>query len=189
MYSAVLYGVGAQALTLLIILGLSSSCPIGQGCTLPSYAELVGKADRDLTYNITAEVHIDREHNVFRPNSAKTMLKNPPPNSGRVQANLNCAGYQPFNNSEVSDTYIQHALCPWKYECDFDPQRLPSTLFYAKCLHSTVTVDRQVFACKEIYYPVSTIRTDSCEPLRNSTQEWEMERVKNIPVACVATAV
>jgi hypothetical protein len=189
MASTLLYGYGPQAIAiLLILLGLSSSgCPIGHGCTLPSYLELAnGKADRDLTYNITAEVTIDREHNVFRPTTVSTMLRNPPSHS--MRANRQCQGYQSFNNSGFSDAYIQNAVCPWKYECDYDAQRLPATLFFAKCLYSSVQVNGRDYLCKEIYHPVNTIRTSSCDPLRNSTQEWEWERTRNIPVGCVAIA-
>lgn len=190
MTTTILYGFGSQALTiLLLLLGFSSSCPIGQGCTLPSYGELAnGKADRDLSYNITAEVNIDKESNVFRPNAVKTALRNPP-DSRNVQANRNCHGYQSFYNSEVSDVYLQNAVCPWKYECDFDPQRIPATLFYAKCTHPTVTVNQRQYVCTEVYYPVNTIRTSSCDPLQNSTQAWDWERVRSVPVACVAVAV
>ena len=174
---------------LMLFLGFSNSCPIGQACTLPTYDELAGgKADRELSYNITAEVTIDRESNIFRPNAVKNMLKNPP-DSTSVRANGNCSGYKEFNSTQFSDLYIQNAVCPWKYECDFDPQRLPATLFYAKCTYPSVTVDRRHFACKEVYFPVNTIRTSSCDPLQNTTQNWEMERVKNVAVSCVAIAL
>ena len=190
MASTLLYGYGAQAVTiLLILLGFTSCCPIGHGCMLPSYQELAsGKADRDLTYNITAEVNIDREHNLFRPTTVSTMLKNPPDSTHAPRANGQCQGYRIFNNSDFSDAYIQNAVCPWKYECDYDAQRLPATLFYARCLNRTVTVNGRDYYCTEVYHPMSTIRTSSCDPLRNSTQEWEWERVKNIPVGCIAIA-
>ena len=158
---------------------------------VPSYDELAnGKADSDLSYNITAEVNINRGHAVFRPNTIKSMLRNPPITTDSVQPNNNCGpGYQTFNNSEFSDVYVQSATCPWKYECDYDPHRIPAVLFFAKCTYPMVTVDNHVHLCREVYHPVTTIHTSSCDPLRNSTQEWEMERLKNIPVACVSISV
>ena len=190
MTSTLLYGFGAQAITILILLGFSSCCPIGHGCVLPSYQELAsGKADRDLTYNITAEVHIDREHSIFRPSTVKTMLKTPPNFRHSVRANGQCQGFQTFNNSDFSDHYMHSAVCSWKYECDYDPQRLPATLFYARCINAEERVNEQTFICREVYHPMNTIRTSSCDPLRNSTQEWELERVQNIPVGCVAIAL
>lgn len=188
--AAMLYKFSAQALTILILLRLSSSCPIGPGCLLLSYNELAnGKADRDLNHNITAEVNIDKENSVFRPNAVKTMLKNPP-DYRSVRANGHCHGYQTFSNNEVSSYYLQTAICPWRYECDYDPQRMPATLFYVKCTNRTVTTaPERHYNCREVYYPVNTIRTSSCDPLRNSTQEWEWERIQNIPVACVASEV
>ena len=191
MASKLLYGYGPQAVAiLLILLGLITigDCPIRHGCMLPSYMELAsGKADRDLTYNITAEMNIDREHNLFRSTTVRTMLKNPPSSfTNDPQANSQCQGYRPFNNSGFSDAYIQNAICPWKYVCDYDAQRLPATLFFARCLQQT---DGRDYLCKEIYHPVNTIRTSSCDPRAwNSTQEWEWERTRNIPVGCVAIA-
>lgn len=190
MTTAMLCEFGAQAFTILILLlGLSSSCPIGHGCLLPSYSELAnGKADRDLSYNITAEVNIDKESSVFRPNTIKTMLKNPPV-SRSIRANGHCQGYQSFSNSEVASYHLQTAICPWRYECDYDPQRIPATLFYVNCTNRTVTVNGIHYRCREVYYPVNTIRTSSCVPLQNSTQDWEWERIQNVPVACVASQV
>ena len=189
MVSMILQGFGAQALTILVLLGFCSSCPIGQGCMVPSYDELAnGKADRDLTYNITAEVNIDRFHKVFRPNSVKAVLTNPP-TTVSVQANGNCPGYQAFGNANFADIYVRNATCPWRYECDYDPHRIPATLFFAKCMEPTVTVDGHLHFCREVYHPMTTIHTSSCDPLRNSTQQWEMERLQNIPVACVSISI
>ena len=125
------------------------------------------------------------EHNVLRPRTARSMLKNPP-DAASVMANGNCQGYQTFNNSNINDRNIQNAICPWKYECDFDPQRIPAVLFYDKCIDRTANVNSREYICKEVYYPVNTIRTSSCDPLHNSTQHWEWESVKQVPVACVA---
>ena len=188
MASTLVNGYGAQTVaTLFVLLGFTSCCPIGPSCTLPSYQELAsGKVYGDLTYNITAEVNIDRQSKLFRPNTVSNLITNPPDALHAVRPNGYCQGFVSFNNSEFRDTYIQGALCPWKYECDYDPQRLPATLFYAKCLSNSVTVDQRVYLCREIYHPISTIKTRSCDPLSNSTQEWEWEGMKNIPVGCVA---
>ena len=189
MVSTIIQGFGAQALTILVLLGFCSSCPIGQGCMTPTYDELAnGKADRDLTYNITAEVNINRFHKVFRPNAVKALLINPPIFPDNVQANGNCPGYQTFGNINFSDSYLQSAMCSWRYECDYDPHRIPATLFFAKCISSTVTVEDHTHNCREVYHPIATIHTSSCDPLRNNTQEWEMERLMNIPVACVTVS-
>ena len=194
MASKLLYGYGPQAVAiLLILLGLITigDCPIRHGCMLPSYMELAsGKADCDLTYNITAEVNIDREHNLFRSTTVRTMLKNPPSSfTNAPQANGQCHWDTDPSTTVGSAmlTYnVQNAICPWKYVCDYDTQRLPATLFFARRLQQT---DGRDYLCKEIYHPVNTIRTSSCDPRAwNSTQEWEWERTRNIPVGCVAIA-
>lgn len=184
--TTVLQGLRAQIVTVLILLlGFTSSCPIpGQGCTLPSYSDLANDyANRELVNNVTAQVHINRDHIVFRPNLIKNYLTNP---SHNEQPNGRCEGFQPFNITGASNNVIANTICPWKYECDFDPHRLPATLFYAKCLHSTVNVNQNVYDCTEVFSTMYTIQTSSCDPLSSSTQEWTMKTVKKLPVACIA---
>ena len=76
------------------------------------------------------------------------------------------------------DDYVSSS-CPLKYNCDYDPQRIPQYLYHAECLE-TLNHSRLV------YYPIPVLKTvePSCDALHstNTTWRWEMQV---IPVACV----
>ena len=60
--------------------------------------------------------------------------------------------------------------CSWKYQCDYDKNRLPLYIWRASCSNDSET----------IYYPVPVLkRSDSCNP--QPTWQLVMEKV---PVGC-----
>ena len=73
--------------------------------------------------------------------------------------------------------------CPWTYQCDYDPQRIPAVIFRAKC-------DSEIprpgvewnSVCDEVFYPISYIKTESCDPLESNT-EWNLV-TSVLPISC-----
>ena len=67
--------------------------------------------------------------------------------------------------------YDEHLLaCPWKYQCDYDQNRIPQYLWIAHCNQTTsVTVN----------YPVPVLERESC----NSLSPWTLV-MKDVAVAC-----
>ena len=69
-------------------------------------------------------------------------------------------------------------VCPWKYECDYDKNRIPQYLWRATCLESTE------FTSRPITYRVPILKLDSiCNPFLTN-MSWR-QQVIEVPVACV----
>lgn len=93
-------------------------------------------------------------------------------------------------NPKETERSFKGTGCPWRYECDYNPQRFPQIMYYAKCEQNYWIVQdakNQLVAkyqCEEVMHAVPTLRTDSCDPLGDTAKwTWQME---SVPVSCVA---
>ena len=74
-------------------------------------------------------------------------------------------------------------VCPWEYRCDYNPRRVPAYVYQAQCSREYwLAVDRTLHKCREVYYPVTTLHTEECNPVETTTS-WEW-RVEMVAVAC-----
>ena len=86
------------------------------------------------------------------------------------------------------DHVAQHAqqydqACPWEYRCDYNPRRFPAYVYQAACKHQYwVRRDNTLHRCREVYYPITTIHTSECNPLK-TTIDWEW-KIEMVSVAC-----
>lgn len=77
----------------------------------------------------------------------------------------------------VNTTEDGSLLCPWKYECDYDKNRIPQYLWKAKCLNSTEHSSRV------ITYRVPVLKLNNvCNPFLTN-MSWKLE-ITEVPVAC-----
>ncbi len=156
------------------VLGFSMCCPIG--ClSLPedTITYIKTALERRTPLQATVNVTTTRGYN-FRPQTISYEI-------GRADEQQEVSGC-PYNFTS-SDTGVE-TPCPWSYQCDFDPQRIPAFIFHAHCDSATPQGDVMHGFCDEVYYPVNYIKTESCDPLGNSDGvEWKLDS-KIIPVSC-----
>ena len=78
----------------------------------------------------------------------------------------------------VNGTEDGSLLCPWKYDCDYDKNRIPQYLWRARCLNSTE------YSSRQISYRVPVLKLDNfCNPFLTG-MSWRLQVIE-VPVACV----
>lgn len=169
-------------LTLFAVIATSSACPIGDtsGCNqLPNVTTYTLQTENKGLIALTVNISTTKGH-AFRPEGflpilyTKNMMdtKNPSTNG--------CDSFYNF----TSKTIGMDTVCPWSYKCDYDPLRIPPFLFHARCDSSSPVGNPGPGYCDEVYYLVSYLTTQSCDPLEESSGEaWQL-RSELLPVAC-----
>ena len=160
-------------------IGLSVCCPIGQCTEIPNIRSYYTTAITQRA-PIQAKVNISTTSSrAFQPEAFGFNINIH--TSHLPQAN-GCEGR--FNYSS-RDSGLQNSPCPWSYQCDYNPQRIPAILFRARCESSIPQGnDLSRFMCREIHYPISYITTTSCDPLRNTEDvEWRLQ-TDVMPISC-----
>ena len=102
----------------------------------------------------------------------------PPCHSDRVSgvARTGCA-----LDVAVNTTSAGSLLCPWRYECDYDKNRIPQYLWKARCF------DSGEYTSRPVSYRVPTLKLDNiCNPFQTN-MSWRLEIV-DVPVACVCVS-
>ncbi len=102
----------------------------------------------------------------------------PPCHSDRVPgvARTGCA----FDVA-VNTTSDGSLLCPWRYECDYDKNRIPQYMWRARCF------DSGDYTSRPVSYRVPTLKLDNiCNPFQTN-MSWRLEIV-DVPVACVCVS-
>ena len=166
-------------LALATAVGLSMCCPIGQCVELPSPFTYFSAAQGHNS-PLQARVNISTRTNpVFQPQTFQSDIRIAEHNLP-VVAN----GCNDIFNITSSDTGID-TPCPWQYQCDYNPQRIPAMIFTARCddiIPQGSTNEEEV--CGEVYYPVTYITTTSCDPIEEiESAEWSLV-TEVLPVAC-----
>ena len=81
----------------------------------------------------------------------------------------------------VNTTSDGSLLCPWRYECDYDKNRIPQYLWKARCF------DSGEYTSRPVSYRVPTLKLDNiCNPFQTN-MSWKLEFVA-VPVACVCVS-
>ena len=163
---------------LLLLAPVVHCCPIPTGCTnlpnIPHYT--IQSRLLQLTVNISTT----RGYS-FRPQAVQPTLHSSNMNMGQPIISNGCEGLFNFTSRNVS----VETPCPWRYKCDYDPQRIPAFIFHASCESPNPQGSEwDGEFCEEVYYPVSYLKTKSCDPLDDSGEsEWTLETT-TLPVAC-----
>lgn len=78
---------------------------------------------------------------------------------------------------------LHNQACKWEYKCDYNPRRFPAYVFQAVCTNKYwIGPHYQLRRCSEVYYPITTLHTTECNPVK-STSSWEW-RIEMVAVAC-----
>lgn len=78
----------------------------------------------------------------------------------------------------VNTTSDGSLLCPWRYECDYNKNRIPQYLWRARCF------DSGEYTSRPVSYRVPTLKLDNiCNPFQTN-MSWKLEII-DVPVACV----
>ncbi len=159
-------------------IGLTVCCPIGQCIEMPSISTyyttaLVQRAPIQARVNVTATSSL-----AFQPHKFDKLIN--------VRSNV----LPPANGCEDIFNFSSRRSgldtpCPWNYQCDYNPQRIPAILFRASCESETPQESElSSFMCREVHYPISYITTTSCDPLQSPEDtEWRLE-VMVMPTSC-----
>lgn len=161
-------------------IGISVCCPIGQCVQLPNIASYTRTANSYST-PLQARVNVSTTDDLaFRPNFFKFEIQNT--NNMVLPGANGCEGKYGNYTSRKSGV---DSPCPWTYECDYNPQRIPAFIFTARCDSDTPQgIEWEDRVCEEVYYPLSYVTTKSCNPIGDSTNtEWKFI-TKIIPVSC-----
>lgn len=170
-------------LLLTAVIVTSSPCPIGDisGCNrLPnvtSYSrqiESLGLVELDVNISTT-------KGHAFRPEGFLPALYTENMMNTKTLSTNGCDGFYNF----TSETIGANTVCPWSYQCDYNPQRIPAFLFHARCDSASPVGNPGPGYCNEVYYLVSYVTTQSCNPLDESSaaEIWTLGS-KLLPVAC-----
>lgn len=150
-------------------------CPIG--CTeLPNIQAYTSTARRQQT-PLQARVNVStRSGLTFQPQlipiEIDTAEQAPLPSAN------GCEGYFNFTSRNTG----VETPCPWTYQCDYNPQRIPAFFFHAHCVSATPQGSSGI--CVEVHYPVSYLTTESCDPFGDDkTTEWRLS-TKVVPISC-----
>ena len=158
-------------------ISLSMCCPIGQCAELP-IASYFQRARHHSP--LQGRVNVSTTENpAFHPQNFLSNIQNAAGNT--VQTN-GCEGF--FNHSS-SDAGVD-TPCPWRYQCDYNPQRIPALIFSARCDSATPqgSAGEGDAVCDEVHYPITYIMTTSCNPLEEMEDtEWKLV-TSVIPVSC-----
>ena len=159
-------------------IGLTMCCPIGQCIEMPSINTYYTTAIVQRT-PIQAKVNVTTTSSLaFRPQTFDRDI------NGRISQLPEANGCESrFNFSSRRSGF--DSPCPWTYQCDYTPQRIPAILFRARCESETPQgSELSSFMCREVYYPISYITTASCDPLQSSNDiEWRLE-TDVMPISC-----
>ncbi len=103
------------------------------------------------------------------------------------QANINegCST-RDFNFTDLGDANIPTPLklrCPHTFRCDYNPQRIPAHIYHAHCLSHELSDGTK---CREVFYPVVTVTTESCDPLKEGDREAWLLKTEKVAVSCIA---
>lgn len=164
----------------MVLLGQCSTCPIDIRCSnLPNITTYNHQAlDAEilqLAVNISTTTGLTFRPNVFKPIfQAHNMDGTSPTVNG-------CEGFYNFTSQSAG----LETPCPWRYECDYNPQRIPAFMFHAHCNSPTPRGGHTEEYCDEVHYPVSYIKTTSCDPLEDnlSSNVWTLETIV-LPITC-----
>lgn len=86
-------------------------------------------------------------------------------------------------NHITNHAQLHGQVCPWEYTCDYNPRRFPAYIFQAVCKNRYwFGADRKLHKCREVFYPITTLHTSECNPVK-STSSWEW-RMEMAAVAC-----
>ena len=161
---------------------ISLCCPIPTGCSnLPNITQYAKHSSTLDPFQLFLNISTTRGH-TFRPQAFQsTLYLENMMNTAHHAAN-GCSGIFNFTSSSAGvDT-----PCPWTYQCDYNPQRIPAFIFHAHCESSTPEGEegRPGRICGKVYYPVPYMTTTSCAPLGEELDsEWTLE-TGIFPVAC-----
>lgn len=159
-------------------IGLSVCCPIGECTQLPNINSYISTAlyhaaPLQTTVNVSTNIDL-----VFRPQRFSVEIQNA--NNILREAN-GCEGNFNFTSHNVG----VESPCPWRYKCDYNPQRIPAFIFHASCESPNPQGSEWDGFCEEVYYPISYLMTRSCDPLEDNTENAEWELVAGIvPISC-----
>lgn len=95
-----------------------------------------------------------------------------------------CPGVQ-----DVSTVVSKGSLCSWRYQCNFDPKRVPASIFTAKMQSGNVvhTVGQHSqYQCKPIYMPLNVLKLKCSQ--NGTGPEWELV-LEKVTVGYTAVAI
>ena len=181
-----------QSTTLLLltmmVLQLATTCPLPTETTetcpsLPqeslSYLQHVQalRTSNDFSLNLNAS-HADR---AFRTLSVEEVREG---SLGNISAG--CSGNVEYTTVVDGKTGSALSLtCPHTFLCDYNPQRVPAHVYHARCNSSSRSLS-DGSKCQEVFYPVVTMTTESCDPLNDETT-WQL-KTEQVAVSCVHIA-
>ena len=169
-------------LILLAAIITSNSCPIGDisGCNkLPNVTNYTLQTEHKRLMQLNVSISTTKGH-AFRPEGFLPMLYTMNKMNTKTPSANGCEGFYNFTSKTIGvDT-----VCPWSYQCDYDPMRIPPFLFLARCESSSPMGNQGPGYCDEVYYIVSYVTTQSCDHLNDRSGEaWQLGS-KLLPVAC-----
>ena len=161
-----------------VIFSSCSCCPIDTGCTLPNITEYTLQFLDQRILELAVNISTTKGH-AFRPQNFEYTLYAENMNTRNPSTN-GCENIFNFTSHETGF----ETPCPWKYQCDYNPQRIPPFIFHASCNSITPQLGSVSGFCEEVRYPVSYITTESCDPLGEGlSDDWTLETII-VPVAC-----
>ena len=162
-------------LVMVTSLHVGFSCPIPTGCSnLPNITQYAQESLNSDLLQLMVNISTTKGH-AFRPQGFQATLYAENMNNRRLVTN-GCEGIFNVTSSSVG----VDSPCPWRYQCDYNPQRIPAVLFHASCESATPQGGRGG-VCNEVHHPIPYITTESCDPLGDS--EWSFE-VAILAVGC-----
>ena len=163
----------------LILPWIVSSCPIPGGCTgLPNISQYRNYSLNNQLLQLSLNISTTNGH-TFRPQGVQPTLYTENMNMGSQHTHNGCDNIFNFTSRDVG----VESPCPWRYKCDYNPQRIPAFIFHASCERATPQGDQQRGVCEEVHYPISYIMTRSCDPFNSEDVEWLLETT-TLPVVC-----
>ncbi len=166
-----------------MVMGGALSCPIDMGCEslLPNTTTYIRQSLDTSNLQLSVNISTTRGH-AFRPQGFPPALFSKNMDGPTLSSN-GCEGKYNFTSS---DTGVE-TPCPWSYQCDYDPQRIPAFIFHAHCDSATPQGEEfrdTSMVCNEVHYPVSYVMTESCDTLEDGLDgEWNF-KTSILPVAC-----
>ena len=99
--------------------------------------------------------------------------------------------------SPNNDSFLRNYKCPWEYQCDYDPRRIPQVIWQAdcggtwQCSCSDGTDDctgciSNFRRCTPVYYPVPILYNYKSCSLFDTPGNWRWS-VMNVAVACASS--
>lgn len=152
-----------------VVISFSVCCPIG--CTqLPNIKTYLINALQRPDSILQARVNVSTTKGLtFDPQRVSVAISEPE-STASSQPNK-CEGHFNFTSQSAG----VETLCPWTYECDYNPRRVPAFMFHARCNSASPLGDPTRGYCDEVYYPVSYIQAESCDPLGDSNvTDWQL---------------